>query len=348
MGDAGALLLGLLMAASTMSVVGQTNNDFSGRTYFFFAPLIIPFFILGIPMLDTAFAIVRRAGRRTNPAVADKNHLHHRLMRLGHGQTRSVLILWTWTGTPLRPGALSHAGEPGQYRYVPFGAGGSWGSPSTPCSGFEAGLEARRRGRRIRRRGGWERAGATAHLDRESSRRDASEDGGPESIRRRTYSRHEAQEPLPSPLVTHGYAPPLGVHACLLELSLGRSQTLPQVLDIKLPDKASLLDQQQGMVVVDLDVTLGLRESKHLGLARIETQLGWFERRQQWRVSREDADLAERGARRDHLHLTVEDLALGRENFNGKLGVGHFRPRLERARSVDYTTSSHKSHWRRG
>jgi len=97
MGDAGAMLLGLLMAASTMSVVGQTNVDFSGRTYFFFAPLIIPFFILGIPMLDTAFAIIRRAGKRANLAEADKNHLHHRLMRLGHGQTRSVLILWAWT-----------------------------------------------------------------------------------------------------------------------------------------------------------------------------------------------------------------------------------------------------------
>jgi UDP-GlcNAc:undecaprenyl-phosphate/decaprenyl-phosphate GlcNAc-1-phosphate transferase len=97
MGDAGALMLGLIMAASTMSVVGQTDQDFSGRTYFFFAPVVIPFLILGIPILDTAFAIVRRAGRRVNPAMADKNHLHHRLMRLGHGQTRSVLILWTWT-----------------------------------------------------------------------------------------------------------------------------------------------------------------------------------------------------------------------------------------------------------
>jgi UDP-GlcNAc:undecaprenyl-phosphate GlcNAc-1-phosphate transferase len=97
MGDAGAMLLGLLMAASTMSVVGQTDNPFSGRTYFFFAPIFIPFFILGIPMLDTAFAIVRRAGRKGNPSKADKDHLHHRLMRLGHGQRRSVLILWTWT-----------------------------------------------------------------------------------------------------------------------------------------------------------------------------------------------------------------------------------------------------------
>jgi UDP-GlcNAc:undecaprenyl-phosphate GlcNAc-1-phosphate transferase len=97
MGDAGAMLLGLLMAATTMSVVGQTGTGFSGRTYFFYAPIFIPFFILGIPILDTAFAIARRAGRRTGVATADKNHLHHRLMRLGHGQTRSVLILWAWT-----------------------------------------------------------------------------------------------------------------------------------------------------------------------------------------------------------------------------------------------------------
>lgn len=120
MGDAGAMLLGLLMAASTMSVVGQTNSDFSGRTYFTFAPIVIPFFILGIPMLDTAFAIVRRAGKRGNPAVADKNHLHHRLMRLGHGQTRAVLILWAWTailsGLVLYPSLAGH-----NVSFVPLG-----------------------------------------------------------------------------------------------------------------------------------------------------------------------------------------------------------------------------------
>jgi UDP-GlcNAc:undecaprenyl-phosphate GlcNAc-1-phosphate transferase len=120
MGDAGAMLLGLLMAASTMSVVGQTNNDFNGRTYFLFAPLVIPFFILGIPMLDTAFAIVRRAGRRAKLAQADKNHLHHRLIRLGHGQTRAVLILWTWTallsGLVLYPTLANRS-----VSYVPFG-----------------------------------------------------------------------------------------------------------------------------------------------------------------------------------------------------------------------------------
>ena len=97
MGDCGAMLLGLLMAASTLLVGGQTAESTSGSTFFFFAPLLIPFVILGVPMLDTAWAIVRRASRGANPAMADKNHLHHRLMRIGHGQRRAVAILWVWT-----------------------------------------------------------------------------------------------------------------------------------------------------------------------------------------------------------------------------------------------------------
>ena len=97
MGDGGALLLGLLMAASTISVGGSSSEPFSGQVYFFFAPLFIPLFILGVPILDTMFAIVRRATKRAGVASADKEHLHHRLMRLGHGQRRSVLILWGWT-----------------------------------------------------------------------------------------------------------------------------------------------------------------------------------------------------------------------------------------------------------
>ena len=49
MGDGGSLLLGLLMAAATISVGGRTADQFSGQTYFFFAPLFIPFVILGVP-----------------------------------------------------------------------------------------------------------------------------------------------------------------------------------------------------------------------------------------------------------------------------------------------------------
>lgn len=97
MGDSGSLLLGLLMAATTISVGGRTADQFSGQTYFFFAPLVIPFVILGVPFVDTALAIIRRARRRSSLSQADKEHLHHRLMRQGHGQTRSVIILWAWT-----------------------------------------------------------------------------------------------------------------------------------------------------------------------------------------------------------------------------------------------------------
>ena len=101
MGDSGALFLGALMAVSTSVVGGRVDpsseQQFSGQTYFFVAPLFIPLFILGVPILDMAFAILRRATRRQGIAHADKGHLHHRLMSLGHGQRRSVLILWLWT-----------------------------------------------------------------------------------------------------------------------------------------------------------------------------------------------------------------------------------------------------------
>jgi len=97
MGDAGALLLGLLMATATIAVGGNTDAQFSGQTFFFFAPLFIPLVILGVPIFDTAFSILRRARRGAGVTVADKDHLHHRLMRLGHGQRRSVIILWAWT-----------------------------------------------------------------------------------------------------------------------------------------------------------------------------------------------------------------------------------------------------------
>lgn len=97
MGDGGALLLGLMLAASTMVVGGRTDRPVSGQSFFFFAPLFIVFVILGVPILDTLLAILRRARHRTGVATADKDHLHHRLVRLGHGHRRSVIILWAWT-----------------------------------------------------------------------------------------------------------------------------------------------------------------------------------------------------------------------------------------------------------
>jgi len=122
MGDAGALFLGLLMAAST-SVVGGRTADTSGHTYFFFAPLLIPLVILGVPILDMAFAIVRRTARRTGLATADKAHLHHRLLQMGHGHRRSVLLLWGWTAV-LSGFVLEPLFDPHANAFIPFAVGG--------------------------------------------------------------------------------------------------------------------------------------------------------------------------------------------------------------------------------
>jgi UDP-GlcNAc:undecaprenyl-phosphate GlcNAc-1-phosphate transferase len=97
MGDAGAMFLGLLLAVTTIEMGGRTADQFSGQTYFFFAPLLIPVVILAVPLLDTGFSFLRRLVGRKSFHVADREHLHHRLMRLGHGPRRSVAILWLWT-----------------------------------------------------------------------------------------------------------------------------------------------------------------------------------------------------------------------------------------------------------
>jgi UDP-GlcNAc:undecaprenyl-phosphate GlcNAc-1-phosphate transferase len=97
MGDAGALFLGLLLAVPSITVGGRTDATFSGSTYFFFAPLVIPLVILGVPILDVLFSFVRRLATRRTWHQADAGHLHHRLVRLGHGPRRTVTILWGWT-----------------------------------------------------------------------------------------------------------------------------------------------------------------------------------------------------------------------------------------------------------
>jgi len=97
MGDGGALFLGTLLAASTVSVGGRSSEPFAGQTYFLFAPMLIPLIILAVPVVDVLWAVLRRTRARTSIAAPDKQHLHHRLMSLGHGHRRSVLILWLFT-----------------------------------------------------------------------------------------------------------------------------------------------------------------------------------------------------------------------------------------------------------
>ncbi len=113
MGDAGALLVGLLMAASTIAVTGQidpealTETVGSPRQYFpALIPLLLPFAILVVPFLDFGLAVIRRLRAGKSPFSADRKHLHHRLLDMGHSHLHAVLILYAWTAAASLGGLL--------------------------------------------------------------------------------------------------------------------------------------------------------------------------------------------------------------------------------------------------
>jgi UDP-GlcNAc:undecaprenyl-phosphate GlcNAc-1-phosphate transferase len=103
MGDAGALLIGLLMAASAISVTGQVNPEVIEQVdlnAFFlgaFIPILLPFAVLVVPLLDFGLAVIRRLRAGKSPFSADRKHLHHRLLDMGHSHLHAVLIFYAWT-----------------------------------------------------------------------------------------------------------------------------------------------------------------------------------------------------------------------------------------------------------
>ena len=98
MGDSGALLLGLLLAAATISNVGQINPEqvSANALAATVLPLLIPISIMLLPLLDVVWAVARRTARGQRPWDADSQHLHHRMLQIGHGHRRAVLLLWLW------------------------------------------------------------------------------------------------------------------------------------------------------------------------------------------------------------------------------------------------------------
>jgi UDP-GlcNAc:undecaprenyl-phosphate GlcNAc-1-phosphate transferase len=98
MGDSGSLLLGLLLAVSTISGVGRNLEGPSGGDLAVIAiPVVVPLLVLAVPLLDVALAIVRRMRRGIGIAHADKEHIHHRLMDIGHSHRQAVLLMYLWS-----------------------------------------------------------------------------------------------------------------------------------------------------------------------------------------------------------------------------------------------------------
>ncbi len=96
MGDSGALLLGMVLAVASISGVGR-QEPAAGDFPVWAIPIAIPLFVLAVPLLDVALAVARRVRRRTSIGHADKEHIHHRLMEIGHSHRQSVLLMYLWS-----------------------------------------------------------------------------------------------------------------------------------------------------------------------------------------------------------------------------------------------------------
>jgi UDP-GlcNAc:undecaprenyl-phosphate GlcNAc-1-phosphate transferase len=99
MGDSGAMVLGLTMAAAAIIVTGQIDPGIvSDRQKIpAIVPIILPFMVVAVPLADMALAVIRRTIRGESPWAADAHHLHHRLIRFGHSHRWAVAVLYIWT-----------------------------------------------------------------------------------------------------------------------------------------------------------------------------------------------------------------------------------------------------------
>jgi UDP-GlcNAc:undecaprenyl-phosphate GlcNAc-1-phosphate transferase len=99
MGDSGAMLLGLLLSAAAITLTGQidANAITSQGGSSTLLPLLLPFAVLAIPLLDLGMAIVRRLRAGRSPFAADREHLHHRILDFGSSHRQTTVILYLWT-----------------------------------------------------------------------------------------------------------------------------------------------------------------------------------------------------------------------------------------------------------
>lgn len=104
MGDSGALLLGLLLGTATVATTGQVTPDMLdeekfGQTQFIgaFLPILIPVVVVLLPLADFLLAVLRRMGNGRSPFSPDRQHLHHRMLDLGHSDRDATLVFYAWT-----------------------------------------------------------------------------------------------------------------------------------------------------------------------------------------------------------------------------------------------------------
>ena len=114
MGDSGSMLIGLVLAGSALTLTGQfpaldMQGGGGGDASWLptLLPIILPIAILIVPFVDLVLAVVRRTRAGRSPFAPDKQHLHHRLLEIGHSHRRAVLIMWLWAGLIAFGGVLA-------------------------------------------------------------------------------------------------------------------------------------------------------------------------------------------------------------------------------------------------
>ncbi|MCI2416600.1 undecaprenyl/decaprenyl-phosphate alpha-N-acetylglucosaminyl 1-phosphate transferase [Saccharopolyspora sp. K220] len=98
MGDSGSMLIGLMLATASTSASGRMDYSVTSATdtIALLSPLLVVTAVLFVPLLDLIMAVVRRTRAGKSPFHADKMHLHHRLLEIGHSQRRAVLLIYLW------------------------------------------------------------------------------------------------------------------------------------------------------------------------------------------------------------------------------------------------------------
>lgn len=99
MGDSGSMFLGLAMAATIVTASGQLDPSVTigpRSTLALLAPVIVMAAVVLLPVLDLGMAVVRRTREGRHPFSADKRHLHHRMLNLGHTHRGAVLVFYLW------------------------------------------------------------------------------------------------------------------------------------------------------------------------------------------------------------------------------------------------------------
>ncbi|MBN9620542.1 MAG: undecaprenyl/decaprenyl-phosphate alpha-N-acetylglucosaminyl 1-phosphate transferase, partial [Actinobacteria bacterium] len=121
----------ILSAAATSSTTSADPQAFSKTALGSLPlalPLLIPLAVLALPFVDLMLAVVRRVRRGRSPFAPDKQHLHHRLLELGHSHRRAVLLLYFWSAL------VAFAGVGLSY------SGGEWVVVTTLCTFFVLGV----------------------------------------------------------------------------------------------------------------------------------------------------------------------------------------------------------------